>query len=120
MQIDRTNSGCHRSVYAALVHGLEVEFGEGAGHALADRFIEAEECDFLWDARVSERWLGRYDSLEAENDIELDRVAIIGRLGQRWFAATLIVDGDGDPVGVIARRNFARRCLAERASAGVH
>ncbi|WP_245942020.1 hypothetical protein [Sphingomonas gilva] len=39
-------------VMAALVAGLEIEFGSGAGRVLAKRFLEAEEADFNWDARV--------------------------------------------------------------------
>src|SRR3546814_16613909 len=38
-------------VMAALVSGLEIEFGHGVGEALAHRFLEAEETEFLWDAR---------------------------------------------------------------------
>lgn len=40
-------------VMAALVAGLEIEFGEGGGETLARRFLEAEESDFLWDARLA-------------------------------------------------------------------
>jgi hypothetical protein len=45
-------------VMAALVSGLEIEFGHGVGEALAHRFLEAEETDFLWDARDMEPWIG--------------------------------------------------------------
>jgi hypothetical protein len=79
-------------VMAALVSGLEIEFGRGAGAALAARFLAAEEADFHWDARVSERWLGSHESLD-DDDVELDGVAIVGRLDGKWFAATCIVDG---------------------------
>src|SRR3546814_19365376 len=44
-------------VMEAPVAGLELEFGRGAGEALAHRFLEAEEADFRWDARVEERWI---------------------------------------------------------------
>src|SRR3546814_3199426 len=64
---------------AALVSGLEIEFGRGAGEALAQRFLEAEEIDFHWDAREQERWIGTYESA-GDEDFELDRVAIVGRL----------------------------------------
>ncbi|GGC04895.1 hypothetical protein GCM10011494_24300 [Novosphingobium endophyticum] len=104
------------TILSALVQGLETEFGHGAGEALAQRFLEAEECDFLWDARCSERWLGSYPGAD-DDEIELERIAICGRLGRCWFAATLIVDGEGSPHGVIARRDFARRQAAERAYA---
>jgi len=43
-------------VMAKLVAGLEIEFGRGAAGALAARFLEAEESDFVWDARVCEGW----------------------------------------------------------------
>ena len=66
-------------VMAALISGLEIEFGRGAGEALAHRFLEAEEVDFHWDARVSESWIGSYESLD-DDDLELDRVRIFGRL----------------------------------------
>lgn len=91
---------------AALVAGLELEFGRGAAEALAQRFIAAEESDFIWDARVEERWLGAYEARE-EEDFELDRVAILGRLDGRWFVAVCIVDGDGMAHGMIGQRSFA-------------
>ena len=95
-------------VMAKLIAGLEIEFGRGAGEALARRFLEAEEADLLWDARAEERWIGAYESND-DDDIELDRVRICGRLDGRWFVAVMIVDGDGNAHGVIAKRTFARR-----------
>lgn len=65
-------------VLEALIAGLEIEFGRGAGEALAHRFLEAEEADFRWDARVDERWVGAYQTI-GDDDLELDRVAIVGR-----------------------------------------
>src|SRR3546814_17018079 len=81
-------------VMAALVSGLEIEFGRGAGEALAQRFLEAEEIDFHWDAREQERWNGTYERAGVE-DFELDQVAIVGRLNGQWFVAMIIGDGDG-------------------------
>ncbi len=104
---------------ATLVAGLEIEFGQGAGAALAQRFLEAEECDFLWNARLSERWLGAYQAQD-EEDFELDRVAIIGRLDGRWFVAVIIVDGDGNAHGLMARRSFGREHQASVAFANLH
>lgn len=106
-------------VMATLVAGLEIEFGRGAGEALAQRFLEAEESDFLWDARVSERWLGAYQAQD-EEDFELDRVAIIGRLDGRWFVAVSIVDGDGNAQGLIGRRSFRSERRAREAFAATH
>jgi hypothetical protein len=92
-------------VMAALVSGLEIEFGRGAGEALAHRFLEAEAVDFHWDARVQERWIGAYESID-DDEFELDLVRIIGLLDGCWFVATMIVTGDGDAHGMMGQRTF--------------
>lgn len=103
-------------VMTALIAGLEREFGRGAGAALAHRFLEAEQVDFHWDARVSERWLGVWQGA-AEEDLELDRVRILGQLARRWFVAVMIVDGDGNAHGMSGKRAFRRRADAVKAFA---
>lgn len=103
-------------VMAALISGLEIEFGPGAGEALAHRFLEAEEVDFHWDARDQERWIGAYESLDNEG-IELDRVRILGRLDGKWFVAVMIIDGDGNPHGMMGKRIFGRERDARKAFA---
>jgi len=103
-------------VMAALISGLEIEFGRGVGEALAHRFLEAEEVDFHWDARTEERWIGAYESAD-EEDIELDRIAIIGRLEGKWFVAMMIVDGDGNAHGMMGKRIFRRERVAREAYA---
>lgn len=95
-------------VLAALVSGLEIEFGHGVGEALAHQFLEAEEADFLWDAREQERWIGAYESVD-DDEIDLDRVRIFGRLDGKWFVAVMIVDGDGNPHGLMGKREFGRQ-----------
>jgi hypothetical protein len=105
-------------VVASLVAGLELEFGRGAGEALAARFLEAEESDFVWDARVCERWLGAWDCGD-EGERELDRVAVLGRLDGRWFAGVSIVDGDGQAQGLVARRACAGESEAREAYAAL-
>lgn len=104
-------------VMAALVAGLEIEFGRGAGEALAQRFLEAEECDFLWDARLCERRLGGYIGCDDEEDALLDRTAVLGRLDGSWFAAVLIIDEDGNPHGTLGRRSFGNEAEARAAFA---
>ncbi|WP_296615773.1 hypothetical protein [Sphingomonas sp.] len=100
-------------VLSSLMAGLEVEFGHVAGAALAARFLAAEEVDFYWEARSDERWIGCYEQRD-EDDVELDRVAILGTLAGRWFVATMIVDGDGNPRGMMGKRTFRRRSDALR------
>jgi len=103
-------------VMQALVAGLELEFGRGAGEALAHRFLEAEGADFHWDARLQERWIGAYDSLD-DAQIELDRVKILGRLDGWWFVAMMLVDGDGHPHGMMGKRTFSNAIDARNAFA---
>jgi hypothetical protein len=104
-------------VMAALVSGLELEFGRGVGEELAHRFLEAEEADFRWDARVEERWIGSYESADNE-EFELDRIAICGRLDGKWFCATMLVDGDGQAHGMMGCRTF--RSLVRARDAMLH
>ena len=101
-----------------LVAGLEIEFGCGAASGLAARFLEAEESDFVWDARVCERWLGSWEDAD-DADAELDRVAVLGRLDGRWFAAVSIVDGEGCAHGLMARRECASEGEAREAYASL-
>ncbi|PZQ50013.1 MAG: hypothetical protein DI555_23390 [Novosphingobium pentaromativorans] len=123
----RTNIGVAADrVLAKLAAGLEIEFGRGAGEALAARFVAAEEADFVWEARLCERWLGALEcGCECPGDdaaceeIELDRVAIVGCLDGAWFAAVSIVDGEGRTHGLMARRACASEGSAREAYAAL-
>jgi hypothetical protein len=106
-------------VMAALVAGLEVEFGRGASEGLAARFLDAEEADFRWDARSKERWLGAYAS-DDDAEFELDRIAICGRLDGRWFMSVMLVDGDGNAHGMLGCRVFRSCVRAREAMANAH
>lgn len=102
-------------VMAALVAGLELEFGRGAGQALAARFMEAEEIDIHWDARAGERWIDGY--VTQDDRLDLDRVAAHGFLDGSWFVAIFIVDGDGNAHGLLSCRTFASADAAAQAFA---
>jgi hypothetical protein len=105
-------------VFPALLNDLEIEFGTSEIGAVAACFLDAERADFHWAARISERHLGLYESLEDENR-ELERVAIIGRLGGRWYVATCIIDGDGAVQDLLGLRHFDSVADAERALSDV-
>ena len=107
-------SAASNRVMEALIAGLEIEFGSRAAEGLAQRFLAAEDCDFHWDARAEERWLGAYESIDGQ-ELELDRVAICGVLGGQWFAACMIIDGEGQTHGMINRRLFRSERQARRA-----
>uniref|UniRef100_UPI0035C9AB22 hypothetical protein n=1 Tax=uncultured Sphingomonas sp. TaxID=158754 RepID=UPI0035C9AB22 len=80
--------------FTALLAGLGCEFGSAGIEGLARHFLDAEAADFHWEARIAERYLGTFEALESD-DAEWVRVAVIGRLAGRWYAAVMIVDGDG-------------------------
>ena len=101
---------------AALVSTLDIEFGRGAGAALAHRYFDAEQSDFHWQARVQERWIGAYESAD-DGGLELDRVRIFGRLNGAWFVAVMIVDGDGNAHDMTGKQAFRRADQACRAFA---
>ena len=110
-------------IMAALISGLELEFGRGASEALAARFLDAETSDFVWEARNQERWLGSYDGDDSDDEcgfIELDRIAVMGLLDGKHFVATMIVDGDGNAHGMIGKRSFGSLKEARKAFATAH
>lgn len=114
MTITHSLEATPERVMTQLVAGLEVQFGRGAGKALAERFLAAEEADFRWEARLEERWLGAYQDHDEEAG-ELERIAIAGRLGGTWFVATMIVDGNGHAHGMLGCRPMMSARAARRA-----
>jgi hypothetical protein len=99
--------GCDASVDA-----LRAEFGA----VLAERIIEAEAVDFLWESRVAERYLGQqvgwdFDDEDASRD--LSRIAILSVLDGRWYAGVCLVDGEEAPVELRWKRPFECRAEAE-------
>lgn len=105
-------------VFGALLAGLDIEFGAGAGEALARHYLDAEESDFLWDARIDERWLGTCED-EEDADAQHDRVAVIGRLQGTWYTAVSIVDGEGRAQDLIARWDWESERSAREAWSGL-
>lgn len=102
-------SGCE-----ARVEALRSEFGA----TLAARIIEAEAADFLWDARVKERYLGQHCDVSfgfGEEEIELSRIAILSILGGVWHVAACLVNGDGEPADLLWKRTYERADEAEAA-----
>jgi hypothetical protein len=87
-------STASRDAYPALLAGIEAQFGPGGAVEVATHFLEAETADFHWESRVAQRWLGAYESA-GDEDIELERIAIVGELKHVWFVATCLVDGNG-------------------------
>lgn len=98
----------------ALVDGLKAEFGA----ILADRILEAEAVDYLWETRLRERYLGQHIDIgfdDFEHERELSRIVILSFLGGVWHTASCLVDGEGRAVDLLWKRSFDSREAAEAA-----
>lgn len=103
----------------ALVDALKAEFGG----MLADRILEAEALDFLWDARVRERYLGQHKASfldDEEGGDEVSRIAILSLVDGRWHVGLCLVDGDGSALELLWKRHFPDAGQAEIAYDSVH
>jgi hypothetical protein len=92
----------------ARVDALRAEFGA----VLAARILDAEELDFLWDGRISERYLGQQFGSECDDGSELSRIAIVSFLDGSWHAAVCLADGDGDARALLWKQRCADRAEA--------
>jgi hypothetical protein len=95
----------------AAVEALKAEFGA----VLAERIIEAEALDFLWDSRIQERYLGQMgpDVDDEDASQELSRVAILSVLDGRCYVGMCLADGEGTAVELLWKRSFDTREGAE-------
>jgi hypothetical protein len=90
----------------ALVDALRAELGG----VLAERVIEAEAADFLWESRVRERYLGQHvDALDddAVSSEDISRIAFLSFLDGCWHAGICLVDGEGEAVELLWKGRFA-------------
>lgn len=102
-----SNNGCD-----ARVEELRTEFGG----VLAERIVEAEAVDFLWDARVKERYLGQHIDAGlgiADEEVELSRIAVLSRVCGKWHVAACLVDGEGVALDLLWKQSFESRSAAE-------
>jgi hypothetical protein len=98
----------------ARVEELRAAFGS----VLADRIVEAEVAEFLWECRVRERYLGESfgNVFDDERGLqELSRVAVLSVLAGRFHVALCLVDGEGMAIELVWKRFFECRKEAEAA-----
>jgi len=74
---------------------------------------EDGEADGIWDDRIAERWLSGFEG-EVDAVDEVDRIIILGQWRGCWFAAVLLVEGNGAPRLVAGRRNLGDEAAAGR------
>jgi hypothetical protein len=108
-----SNRGCD-----AIVEDLRAEFGA----ILAERIIEAEAVDFLWEGRIKARYLGQHvagiDDEEMSEDVS--RIAVLSSIGHRWHVGVCLVDGEGDAIDLLWKREFEGWAEAEIALERAH
>jgi hypothetical protein len=96
----------------ARIQSLRSEFGA----TLAARIIESEAADFLWEARIKERYLGQHIDVGLgidDEEAELSRIAMLSFLDGRWYSGTCLVDGEGLSVDLLWKQSFDSRAEAE-------
>jgi hypothetical protein len=99
-----------------VADAIQAEFGA----VLAARILDAEAADFLWEARLKERYLGQHWDVGLDHDeeeLELARIAILSFLGGRWYVAASLVDGDGMAADLLWKQAFDSQDEAEAAFA---
>lgn len=90
----------------AMIDALTAEFG---AH-LASKIIEGEALDFLWEARISERYVGRYSGCEfPEHDTrdDLSRIAVLSNYGCGWRVGMCVVDGEGGAIALLWQQCYS-------------
>ena len=98
----------------ALVDALRAELGG----VLADRVIETEAADFLWESRLRERYLGQHIDAEDDDELstaEVSRIAFLSYLDGAWHAGICLVDGEGVAIALVWKRAFVSAEEAENA-----
>ena len=102
----------------ARVDALRAEFGG----IWAERILEAEALDFIWEARVRERYLGQHvDEGDVERaSQELSRILVLSDVAGRWQVAMCLADGEGIAVELLWKRMFATLEEADGAFCRAH
>jgi hypothetical protein len=98
----------------AQIDALRAELGG----VLAERILEAEAADFLWQSRVREHYLGQHiDAIPDDGSMSEDvsRVAVLSFLNGAWHAGICLVDGEGAAIDLLWKRTFDGREEAEYA-----
>jgi len=93
---------------------IRAEFGS----IIAERILEAEAADFLWEGRVRERYLGQhFDVMRDEEDASQDisRIAFLSHFDGTWYAGIGLVNGEGVAVDLLWKRAFESVVEAELA-----
>lgn len=93
---------------------IRAEFGA----VIAERILEAEAADFLWEARVRERYLGQHFDViidDEDGSQDISRIAFLSLFDGAWYAGIGLVNGEGVAVDLLWKRAFESLVEAELA-----
>jgi hypothetical protein len=91
--------------FPALVRDLTAEFGGDGIGAVLEKFIAAEQADFLWEGRFAERNLGEFESFD-DGDDGCQRAAVMGYFRGEYYVAICIVDAERNVSALLKSRQF--------------
>lgn len=100
--------------FPSLVDDVRAEFGDEGLAANVERFIAAEQPDFLWEGRLQEHYMGEWLQ-EDDRAGSLHCILILSHFGGQHIVASVVVDGDERPRFATRQRPYANREAAELA-----
>lgn len=100
--------------FPALVDDVRAEFGDEGLVANVERFIAAEEPDFIWDGRIQEHYLGEWLA-EDEHEESRHCILVLSHFRGQFIVASVVVDGDERPYFATMQRPYADQRTAEAA-----
>ncbi len=100
--------------FADLVESVRAEFGEEGLASNVERFIAAEQPDFIWEGRCQEYYLGEWAGAE-EGEESLFCILILSLFRGEWIVASAVVDGDERLHSMTRQRAYSSRDAAEKA-----
>jgi hypothetical protein len=100
--------------FPALVRDVTAEFGSDGIGAVVEKFITAEQADFLWEGRFAELNPGEFESFDGD-EVGCLRVAVMGYFRGEYYVAICIVDPERNVSALIKSRQFESFESAESA-----
>ena len=91
--------------FPALVQDLTMEFGTDGISTVVEKFIAAEQADFLWQGQFAELNLGEFESFDGD-EIGCQRVAVMGYFRREYYVAICIVDAERKAIALLKSRQF--------------
>ena len=107
----RISSACELLIFAPSVRTPLFWVWDGIS-AVIEKFIAAEQADFLWESRFAERDRGEFESFDGDED-SCRRVAVMGYFRGQYYVAICVTDAEKQVAALIKSRRFESFLSAE-------